>query len=194
MPDSGSNPIGKKLCNRRRFFDKALGFNQGLFSSVLLYLCPTMKFKLVLLAAAVLTFAASCKEEEPVPPTKTELLTAGPWIGSALTANPGIDPFGSGTPITDLWNSVLISACSKDDFTVYKTDGTYVIDDGATKCDPADPQTTTGTWKFATNETQMILDSSSTPYNIMKLDASTLEYQLFEPFLQTTLTVTYIRK
>ena len=152
-----------------------------------------MKFKFVLFAAAILTFAASCKEEEPVPPTKTELLTAGPWIGSGLTANPGIDPFGTGTPITDLWASPLVSACSKDDFTTYKVDGTYVTDDGATKCDPADPQTTSGTWSFASNETQLVMDSSATPYTITKLDASNLEFQLFEPFFQSTFTVSFIR-
>jgi hypothetical protein len=67
-----------------------------------------------------------------------------------------------------------------------------VTDDGATKCDPADPQTVTGTWQFAANETQMVLDSS--PYTITKLDASNLEYQVFEPFFQSTFTVTFIRK
>lgn len=41
--------------------------------------------------------------------------------------------------------------CDKDDLITFSDDGTWNSDEGATKCDPADPQTSTGTWELSSD-------------------------------------------
>lgn len=55
--------------------------------------------------------------------------------------------------ISDMWS--FLPDCSKDGFMNFHDDGTMVYDEGATKCDPGDPQTETGTWTFTDNETRL---------------------------------------
>ncbi|MBK8568278.1 MAG: hypothetical protein IPN76_34475 [Saprospiraceae bacterium] len=45
-----------------------------------------------------------------------------------------------------------LPACIKDDNTVFKTSGTVNFDEGGSKCNPNDPQTTAGTWALSTDE------------------------------------------
>ena len=94
------------------------------------------------------------------PPTKTELLTrGGGWKMTGLFYN-GADVFD------------IFPACTKDDIIKFKTDFNATTDEGATKCDPNDPQTYTEKWSFAANETKIILDGEEGV--ILKLDATTL--------------------
>jgi hypothetical protein len=46
-------------------------------------------------------------------------------------------------------------ACQKDDLFIFESGGVYKTDEGATKCDPTDPQQTTGTWVFNSGETML---------------------------------------
>ncbi len=106
-----------------------------------------------MLMVAALAFATSCKKDEDEKSnspakTKTELLTSGSWKITSLILGG-----------TDLWPSQ--DACDKDDLAIFKTDGTYIDDEGATKCDPADPQQTTSTWKFTNNETVLEIDGDA---------------------------------
>lgn len=127
----------------------------------------------MLFAAAGLVAISSCKkeEEEEAKKTNTENLTASAWVMKSITANPGID-LGTGGPITDLF--IFEAACSKDDTEKYNTDGTGIFDEGATKCDPADPQTDNFTWSFANGETKLVMDKTDT-FNLVQLDGSTLK-------------------
>ena len=105
---------------------------------------------IILFALAAFAFA-SCKEstddETPAAKTKTktELITSGSWITTDMLYN------GS-----SIWG--LAEACSKDDFNTFKTNGTVIIDEGATKCDPADPQTTPANWSFSSDEKKVTFD------------------------------------
>lgn len=56
----------------------------------------------------------------------------------------------------------FLPACQLDNLTRFLTDGTLNNDEGATKCDPNDPQTTPGTWAWAANETKLIVDTDTT--------------------------------
>jgi hypothetical protein len=112
--------------------------------------------KKYLITALITTLAfSSCKKDDnnnnnnPSPAqTKTELISAKKWTPAAITID-GSDAWG------------LVDDCSKDDFTLYKADGTYIEDDGATKCDPADDQQYISTWKFIENETKIVTDSDT---------------------------------
>ena len=96
------------------------------------------------MATLVLTLFA-CKKDAAAP-TKTELLTAQSW---KLTA---AETTANGTKL-DIF--ATMKACEKDNFETYKTDKTYIEDEGATKCDPTDPQTQQAKWAFSTNETKL---------------------------------------
>lgn len=114
------------------------------------------KFKLLvnccLLALAfTLLQSSSCKkDEDPVPQkTKTELITAANWKFLKIEFR---------TTPTGAWSdgSGLVQACEKDNINVYRVNGTYEINEGATKCDVGDPQIIeTGTWVFQNNETEI---------------------------------------
>ncbi len=115
------------------------------------------KLTLLFLAFSMAALISSCKKDDdntPAPTnnsggnnlTKTEMLTAKKWKITALTVG-GQDFF------------TLFDDCDKDDTHEFKTDGTYINDEGATKCDPSDPQTiSTSNWKFIDNETKIEFD------------------------------------
>lgn len=100
----------------------------------------------ILLFAGIFLFAACSKKDEGVPPpSKTVILTASSWkLGSA----------GIGTSNLPIPASYL-PPCDADNKITFKSDKTGVVDEGASKCDPGDPQTYTFTWDFANNETEI---------------------------------------
>lgn len=91
----------------------------------------------------------SCSKDDDsnntTPQTKTQLLTAHSWklTGSKLN---GVDDFST------------LDACDLDDIATFLSNGTGNMDEGATKCDPADPQTSPITWSFQSNETILSID------------------------------------
>lgn len=96
---------------------------------------------------------SSCKEEErqvnPAQGQKEETnadLILGSWVMKSATVDPGFE-FGTGTPITDLY--ALMDLCSKDDVYIYTADLSLTIDEGPTKCNASDPQTTQGTYELS---------------------------------------------
>ncbi len=100
-----------------------------------------------------------CKEEEetatitPAAKTKTELISASPWIMSALTVNPGI-PDGEGNLITDLFS--MNEPCENDDEIIFMADGTGSENEGATKCNPdGEQELGTFAWSFNATETEI---------------------------------------
>ena len=104
-----------------------------------------------------------CKDDEgsttPAAKTKTELLSASPWIMSAGTVSPGM-PYGEGNLITDLFS--MSEPCEKDDETIFKADGTGSQNEGATKCDPQGGQELGAfTWSFNATETELIKDGDT---------------------------------
>jgi len=120
--------------------------------------------------STIVLLSASCKKDSSEP-SNTEKICGKNWRIVALTIDPGII-IGSAT-VTDLLPQ--IPSCSKDDFETLNTNGTYTDDEGASKCSPSDPQTTSGTWKFNSNETIITLDNTDS-YNILINDGTTLKY------------------
>jgi hypothetical protein len=57
------------------------------------------------------------------------------------------------------WNSISVPSCEADNCHVYFANTDYVIEEGATKCAPNDPQKTTLDWSLsADNKTLTVLD------------------------------------
>lgn len=116
------------------------------------------KVALFFCAAFLLSSFAACKKNsDSIVLTKTELLTRAPWKmikaeSKTGTAGAWIDNTGS------------YAACEKDDNFVFYTTGNYELNEGLTKCAPADPQIyETGTWTFINSETELKTSSTGSP-------------------------------
>src|SRR3954471_11837852 len=128
----------------------------------------------------------ACKKEEKTPEpepaapapapalTNTQKLAGKNFKATACTVDPGIN---TGSVTITNWYAQMEN-CSKDDLVNFNTNGTYTFDEGATKCDPTDPQTTSGTWLWNTNETILTIKEGSTTssYNVLVNDGTTLKY------------------
>ena len=126
-----------------------------------------------LLAASLLLFAlSSCKKDKD--PSRNEILTTGKWKVISSSISPASDWDGDGDLDTDLYG--LLDACEKDNYTIFRTDGTLEENQGPDKCDPLDPQTDILKWSMKNNET--ILEVDGEEYIIDQLDQTTLRLRL----------------
>jgi len=110
--------------------------------------------KYILTSVIIGSLAFSCSEKNtdpPPPPSNTELLTTGSWKYD----NGGIDQDRNGTIDITFEMTGLVQPCVLDNSGTFNANGTGINDEGATKCNPALPQTTPFTWSFANNETSM---------------------------------------
>lgn len=130
---------------------------------------------ILLYLSALLIFSGieSCKKSDPpAPKSKTTLLTQGSWKTVKEETKTG----------TGAWIDVTgsIQACDKDNIFIFRTNTTFEENEGATKCNPGDPQIIgTGNWSFGNNETQLNLTPTGFPppfriYSLDQLDESTL--------------------
>ena len=136
----------------------------------------TVKFLAIALAAISMSFSA-CKKEETTTETPkvaaSSLLTGEDWRMTSLTiVSPGgtIDVFAT------------YPACDKDDLQEFLANGTIVNKAGATKCDPADPDTEpAGFWALVENDTKLrIVDGDTTFAEIVELSATTFRGKIVE--------------
>jgi len=121
---------------------------------------------LTLIAAFVLSIGA-CKKDAAK--SKTELLTQSSWKVLKLEERTGAGPWTEVLP--------LPPACDRDNINIFRTNGTFEENEGATKCNPADPQiVSTGSWSFITNETQLQVPGGpgTLLLNIDQLDENTM--------------------
>ncbi|MBV4357076.1 lipocalin family protein [Pinibacter aurantiacus] len=115
----------------------------------------TKKAAMFILSVAVM---AGCKKDDNKnsSKSKTELLTSGSWKQTSIYFTPAVDWDLDGHTENEVIN--LYPPCSKDDLLTFKTNGTAVSDEGASKCDPSDPQVIeTTNWKFSDNETKIMI-------------------------------------
>lgn len=129
-----------------------------------------------ILTFAVLTAlvfsASSCKKDTdnptPIPtpapaPTKAQILTSKNWKTIAMDIN--------GTDIIP-----MMPTCEIDNYLTFKTNNDYIENEGASKCDPTDPQTETGRWQFIMNETAILIDNEDTAV-LKKITSDTLRFE-----------------
>lgn len=116
----------------------------------------------------IIFFFAGCgKDNNPpvVAKTNTQLLTQASWRFQSATVN-GSD-----------WTSV--QACQKDNIYTFAAAGTGTVDEGATKCNSGDPQTTSFTWNFQSAESILFVSAplvtgSSTTLTLVSLTETQL--------------------
>jgi hypothetical protein len=126
--------------------------------------------------------------------TKADQLV-GTWQMTAYTVSPVYDYNGTG-PITDIYDTWDL--CIKDDLYVFESNNEGEFDDGATKCDPGDPQTEMLFWFLEDNGKTLAVSSSYLDgrFSILQLDAATLKLQekYIEDNVQYTFTTTLTRR
>ena len=156
----------------------------------------TISFKalVAMLGVFALLLTTSCNKDDDATPDKAKLLTNGSWKMSAMTVDPPIDWFG--IPVTDVF--AKLPTCVTDDFAVFKTNGTVIYDEGASKCEPADPQTSNGTWSLNTAQTILTLtnDGETENWTIATLTTTTFkaDFKVTEEGVTYTFSVTFVKK
>ncbi|WP_201977905.1 carboxypeptidase-like regulatory domain-containing protein [Hymenobacter rubidus] len=118
------------------------------------------------------------------------LLTNRNWIITAYTMSPGISL--GGAYITDLY--AQLSLCNKDDFFRFENPNILKNDEGATKCNSTDPQTTTGTWALNSDQTIVTVavpGSAPQNYNIVELTDTSFKFTLSQTAGTPAVTYTY---
>lgn len=106
-------------------------------------------------------------------PTKTDLVSASAWKVNDV----GLDQDKNGTIDLSLLGQLL--ACQADNTILFKKDNTGVTDEGTTRCNTTDPQTTNFNWSFADAEANInVSNSILTPINgkskVLELSATAL--------------------
>jgi hypothetical protein len=127
-----------------------------------------MKFlKFTMLFCTLTTLMTACKKNKDQ--TRSEVLAAKAWKvadhGDDINKNGIIDPAES-----DLTN------CDKDNSFTFATGGTGTFDEGASKCDPSDPQSYAYNWQLTEGETKLTVSLVGIPFTssatIITLDNS----------------------
>lgn len=131
----------------------------------------------ILALAMVFSISACNKDDDENNDAKTnaDYLTSGTWRITAMNIDPPLD-MGGGIIIDDFFN--FMDNCTKDDLVTFNTNGTITDDEGPTKCDPDDPQTTNdGTWTLTENTklTIMYPDEDDVEINITEINDTTLK-------------------
>ncbi len=158
----------------------------------------------IVLFSMIFIFTACKKDENDDSSTSTktvkEYLTAGYWKVTGMTIDPGLN-FG-GTVITDFYSQM--PDCQKDDLTKFNSDGSITDDEGATKCNPNDPQTTNdGSWVLSSDNASVTIsypNEDPMTVTIITLNDNTLKgtYTMVEDLgggpLTYTFTITMTRQ
>ncbi len=100
----------------------------------------------VLLASLFLT-ACDKDNDEPTEKTNTQKLTVSAWKYDKLMLDQNRDGTG------DVSLDSEVDACEKDNVIKFAANGSGTVDEGPSKCDPQDPQSTGFSWTFKENET-----------------------------------------
>ena len=127
-----------------------------------------MKKLLLLFTLSCITLLACKKDDDgtttnddqpPAPQTRMDTMTrAGGWVITSLTVDP---PYNyNGFNISNVYG--FLQSCIKDNILMFKADGVLIGDEGAAKCDQADPQQATAAWAFTnTQQTEFDLYGSN---------------------------------
>lgn len=100
----------------------------------------------VLTAALVLNACKKKKDDSPTGGTsKKDILMSHSWVGTDILIND-----------TSVWTLGIIPACSKDDIYTFKANNVVTTDEGATKCNSSDPQSSDDVWMLIENDTKIV--------------------------------------
>lgn len=141
-----------------------------------------------ILTVSLLLIVSSCSKNDEPSATKAQMIARN-WKQTDLLASQ------AGTPAVSIFDT-FFEPCNKDDIWQFKSDGTYTVVEGASKCDPADPDTvSTGTWQLTDNDTKIIIDDASEPaqtLNIVELTSTSFKLSGTETISGTVVTATIV--
>ncbi len=106
-----------------------------------------MKAKLLTVLSVLLALSFSACKKDDKKSSATDYLTSGNW---KIVSDQ--EKIGSADWVETIGD---YDACELDNFYKFNTDNTGVYDEGASKCDPADPQTVPLTWELLNSGTQL---------------------------------------
>lgn len=136
------------------------------------------------LAIWVLLFTNCQKDDTPPPASKTntQRMTQAPWKFSSATVS-GVNVSSS------------LQTCQKDNILTFLTGVTGSMDEGATKCNASDPQTSPFNWNFANNETKVhistvLFTGGITDFNLVSI--SDTQLVLSQVINAQTVVVTFV--
>ena len=143
-----------------------------------------MKKPIFFMLSIALFFVACDKDDNGA--NNTDNLTGSQW---KITSSVAKFTFNGVEQTVDVY--AQLPACQKDNLVEFKTDGTFIADEGATKCSPNDPQEETGTWVFAQDETHIVVVSDDLNFDaeILELTDSRLRVK-YDTDLSGTVTTT----
>jgi len=132
--------------------------------------------------------ATSCKKDEKtLEEQRMDFVSGTEWVASKMM----LDTDNDGTTDTDVMPSM--DDCEKDNFIKFDADGTFVIDEGATKCNPASSQIELeGTWTFVEESSAISLfaDNEITVLTINELTEDTFTFTFIAD--DELITATYV--
>jgi len=131
-----------------------------------------MKNPLLIIALSITLL--SCSKDPGDDFSKQDALTTGTW---KLTGA-GRDYNKDGVYEEDIYG--FIQDCFKDNIYTFQADGNLVTDDGPTKCNSGNSQTTTIPWSFINNQSQ--LQFGGKDYQIQELTTTTLRLKVRVPY------------
>jgi hypothetical protein len=128
----------------------------------------------LLLALVIALYFFSCTKDKPKDwvLTNTQFLTAGVWHFSNYDYEGGI--------LTQHITYADLPACRQDDEKTFLSSGQGESNEGPTKCNPGDPQSTTLHWLFMDQYAHLI-EINGTEYYIDQLDDHQFKYHLKNP-------------
>lgn len=115
---------------------------------------------------SLLIFSCSKKDSNL---SKKDLLTSGSWKLTAVVS----DDDANGSYETDEFARFL--DCYKDNYYTFQSNGALELNEGPTKCSPADSQTETATWQLTQNETHLKINTDE--WKLEELTASILKWK-----------------
>ncbi len=154
-------------------------------------------FSAVFVAAIFLLINACSKSNSnaSTPPTKMQLLTQTSWKFDTA----GLDNNNDGLIDAPFPTGYGISSCESDNILTLKADGTGTVDEGATKCNVNDPQTTAFTWSLDSAQTAIVLSDTifsviSGNVNITSINATSLHLEKAVPVGPISVNVAFYMK
>lgn len=106
------------------------------------------RFILILLTVSL---AFSCKKKEAEPSPLQKLIGKWKTLSGSTTVGGVSEP---------------AQACELDNIIEFKTGDVYTVDEGATKCDPSSPQTSSGTYALSSTGTTLNINDPSTSISV----------------------------
>jgi hypothetical protein len=141
-----------------------------------------------ILTVSLLLIVSSCSKNDEPSATKAQMIARN-WKQTDLLASQ------AGTPAVSIFDT-FFEPCNKDDIWQFKADGTYIVVEGASKCDAADPDTvSTGTWQLTDNDTKIIIDDAGEPaqtLNIVELTNTSFKLSGTETISNVVVTATIV--